>query len=85
MKQCLGPARRRATVLRLGKSRHTYATLLLQAGPREDRVQAARAQLGITLDTYAYAIPGLQPDAAEQVGILCRLPAERQREDPHVG
>ena len=47
--------------------RHTHATLLLKGGihPKIVSERLGHANIGITLDTYSYVLPGLQERAAE--------------------
>lgn len=77
MKQCLGP---RASQSDGSACANPGTRTRLRCSKRfHGRIVSKRlgAQPGITLDTYAYAIPGLQPDAAEQVAD-CR-PSDKGR------
>jgi integrase len=58
--------------IRFHDLRHTYATLALQAGVHAKVVSEilGHASIGITLDTYSHAVPGLQEQAAETVAAL---------------
>jgi integrase len=58
--------------IRFHDLRHTYATLALQAGVHAKVVSEilGHASIGITLDTYSHAVPGLQESAAETVAAL---------------
>jgi integrase len=59
-------------MIRFHDLRHTYATLALQAGVHAKAVSEilGHASIGITLDTYSHAVPGLQESAAETVAAL---------------
>jgi integrase len=67
MNSVWGSARRIATVMRLANpgwlTRHTHATLSLQAGVyvKIVSVRLGHSSVTITLDTYSYAIPGKVP------------------------
>lgn len=52
--------------------RHTCATLLLAAGvhPKIVQERLGHASVAITLDTYSHAAPGMQADAAAELGRL---------------
>ena len=53
--------------IRFHDLRHTHATLLLKGGihPKIVSERLGHANIGITLDTYSHALPGLQERAAE--------------------
>jgi integrase len=65
-------ARSGLPLIRFHDLRHTYATLALQAGVHAKVVSEilGHASIGITLDTYSHAVPGLQESAAETVAAL---------------
>ena len=52
--------------------RHTVATLLLQAGVPVQVVaqRLGHAQISMTLELYAHALPDMQKDAAAKLGAL---------------
>jgi integrase len=52
--------------------RHTHATLALQAGihPKVVSERLGHATVSITLDTYSYAIPAMQEEAAALIAEL---------------
>ena len=52
--------------------RHTCATLLLQAGVPVQAVaqRLGHAQISMTLEVYAHALPDMQKDAAARLGAL---------------
>lgn len=52
--------------------RHTYATLLLQAGVPLQVVQQRlrHKKIEITLSVYAHALPSMQQDAAERLAAI---------------
>jgi integrase len=58
--------------IRLHDSRHTHATLALQAGihPKVVSERLGHAQVSMTLDTYSHAIPALQESAAALIAAL---------------
>jgi integrase len=55
--------------IRLHDVRHTHATRLLAAGanPKVVSERVGHSSVQFTLDTYAHAMPGQQPDAAAVV------------------
>ena len=54
------------------RSRHTFATLALQAGihPKVVSERLGHATVSQTLDTYSHAIPALLEEAAAKVAAL---------------
>jgi integrase len=56
-------------------SRHTCATLLLQAGVPIKVVQErlGHKRIEITLNIYAHALPSMQQDAAVRLAVLLHL------------
>jgi integrase len=52
--------------------RHTYATLALAAGVHPEVVSERLGHSSVltTLDTYSYAVPALQEDAADRIAEL---------------
>lgn len=58
--------------IRLHDLRHTHATLALQAGIHAKVVQErlGHANIGITLDVYSHAIPGMDEQAASKIAAL---------------
>jgi integrase len=62
--------------IRLHDLRHTHATLMLAQGthPKIVSERLGHSGIGITLDVYSHVLPGLQAEAAEQLGALIRPP-----------
>ena len=58
--------------LRFHDLRHAHASLLLQQGvhPKIVSERLGHSGVGITLDTYSHALPGLQAEAAARLGDL---------------
>lgn len=59
-------------LIKLHGTRHTAATLLLQAGVPVQVVaqRLGHAQVSMTLEVYAHALPNMQRDAAARLGAL---------------
>ena len=67
---------------RLHDLRHFMATEMLAAGVAIPIVAAARsrhARASTTLNVYAHAVPGGDPDAAEMISDLLRAPTRNKR------
>ncbi len=60
--------------VRLHDLRHTYASLMLQAGvhPKVVSERLGHAGVSITLDTYSHVLPGVQEEAAERFSKILR-------------
>jgi integrase len=58
--------------IKLHGLRHTYATLMLQAGvhPKVVQERLGHSSITVTMDTYSHAIPSMQEDAADRVADL---------------
>jgi integrase len=58
--------------IRVHDARHSFATLALRAGVPSKVVSEilGHASIGITLDTYSHAVPGMQEEAAAKVAAL---------------
>lgn len=67
-------ARSRLTHIRFHDTRHTWATLALQAGvhPKVVSDHLGHASVAFTLDVYSHAIQGMDDDAAARVADLIR-------------
>lgn len=65
----------KAAGVRPVSARHTATTLLLQAGVPVQVVahRLGHAQIGMTLEVYAHALPDMQRDAAAKLGALLGL------------
>lgn len=72
------------SVIRLHDTRHTYATLALQAGVHVKIVseRLGRSSTATTLDTYSHAIPVLEESAAELVASLIYEAAAVSKPEP---
>ena len=59
-------------LIKVHGTRHTVATLLLQAGVPVQVVaqRLGHAQISMTLEVYAHALPDMQRDAAAKLGAL---------------
>lgn len=66
---------------RLDFLRHTFATLMLQAGAHPKIVSEAlgHSSIGITLDIYSHVLPNLQSEAAKKLETSL---FGKQKEDP---
>jgi len=55
-------------VIRLHDAKHSHASLMLKQGihPKIVSERLGYANIGITLDTYSYVLPGLQEAAAKR-------------------
>ncbi len=80
--QAFRPACVRAGVpgIRFHDLRHTHACLLLRVGvnPKVVSERLGHSSVAFTLDTYAHAMPGMQPEAAE---MYSRLVFDGQADD----
>jgi len=58
--------------IRLHDTRHTWATLALEAGVSAKVVsdRLGHANVGFTLTTYTHSVPALQQEAARKVAAL---------------
>ncbi len=58
--------------IRLHDLRHTYATIALRAGvhPAIVSERLGHSSIGVTIDLYSHAVPGLQREAAGVIGDL---------------
>jgi integrase len=67
--------------IRFHDLRHTHATLMLKGGvhPKIVSERLGHANIGITLDTYSHAVPGLQEAAALRFDALIRSESEVER------
>ena len=59
-------------LIRFHDLRHTCASLLLKAGvhPKVVQEMLGHASISITLDLYSHIAPGMQEEAAAQLGAL---------------
>ena len=76
--QTVSAAETRAPKIRLHDTRHTMATLALEAGvhPKVVQERLGHSQISVTLDTYSHVLPTMQIEAAGKFDQMLRRKAK---------